>query len=48
MTDVTDLDTTAAEVTDFDVQSAMTNMQNLKSNLSGVIQELYALDTKER
>lgn len=43
-----ELNTTAAEVTDFDVQSAMTNMQNLKSNLDEVVQELYALDGKER
>jgi hypothetical protein len=35
-------------VTDFDVQSAMTNMQDLKNNLDQVIQELYSLDEKER
>ena len=42
------LDTTAAEVSNFDVQSAMNNTQDLKSNLDGVIQQLYALDEKER
>lgn len=42
------LNTTAAEVTDFDVQSAMNKMQELKTNLDAVIQELYMLDGKER
>lgn len=42
------INTTATTVSDFDVQSAMTNMQNLKKNLDEVIQELYALDSKER
>lgn len=42
------LNTTAAEVTDFDVQSAMSKMQDLKTNLDEVIQELYILDGKER
>lgn len=46
--DSTNLDTAATEVSDFDVQSAMNNMQDLKSNLDQVIQELYALDAKER
>ncbi|MEI6774745.1 MAG: hypothetical protein WCL18_08460 [bacterium] len=41
-------DTTAAEVSDFDVQSAMNNMQELKTNLDEVIKQLYALDGKER
>ncbi len=43
-----ELNTTAAEVADFDVESAMTNMQDLKSNLDQVVQELYTLDEKER
>lgn len=43
-----ELNTTAAEVTDFDVTSAMSNMQSLKTNLDQVIQQLYALDAKER
>jgi hypothetical protein len=45
---MTDLDTTANEVASFDVQSAMTDTQDLKSNLDEVIQQLYALDAKER
>lgn len=43
-----EINTTAAEVTDFDIESAMKNMQSLKANLDSVIQELYTLDTKER
>ena len=43
-----DLNLTAAEVSDFDVQNAMANMQDLKSNLDGVIKELYVLDEQER
>ena len=43
-----ELNTTAAAVTDFDVQSATENMQDLKANLDGVVKELYALDAKER
>ena len=43
-----ELNTTAAAVTDFDVQSATKNMQNLKTNLDEVVKELYALDAKER
>lgn len=39
---------TAAELTDFDVQSAMQDMQSLKKNLDAVIEELYVLDGKER
>ena len=35
-------------MTDFDVQSATENMQNLKTNLDEVVKELYALDAKER
>jgi len=35
-------------VTDFDVQSATNNMQELKANLDQVVQELYSLDSKER
>ncbi|MEI6119421.1 MAG: hypothetical protein WCP92_09900 [bacterium] len=35
-------------MTDFDVQSATENMQDLKANLDGVVKELYALDAKER
>lgn len=40
--------TSAADVTDFDVQSATNNMQELKANLDQVVQELYSLDSKER
>ncbi len=42
------INTTTTEVNDFDVQSAMDKMQNLKENLDEVIQELYILDGKER
>ncbi|HBB04792.1 TPA: hypothetical protein DCZ39_08075 [Patescibacteria group bacterium] len=42
------LNTTAAEVADFDVQSATSNMQDLKSNLDEVVSQLYSLDEKER
>ncbi len=40
--------TTTTEVDSFDVESAMTNMENLKSNLDEVVKELYSLDEKER
>ena len=40
--------TLTTDVSSFDVQSAMTNMQELKTNLDDVIQQLYALDEKER
>ncbi|MCX6825354.1 MAG: peptidoglycan DD-metalloendopeptidase family protein [candidate division SR1 bacterium] len=43
-----ELDTSAAEATNFDVQIATNNMQDLKNNLDGVIQQLYTLDEKER
>ncbi len=43
-----DITTTAADVADFDVKSAMTNIQDLKKNLDQVIQQLYDLDAKER
>lgn len=36
------------ELGDFDVQSAMNKMQNLKKNLDEVIEELYVLDGRER
>ncbi len=39
---------TTAEVSDFDVESAMNDMESLKANLDDVIQKLYALDEKER
>lgn len=42
------LNTTSNEVASFDVQNATNNIQDLKSNLDQVIQELYNLDTKER
>lgn len=42
------LNTTAAEVADFDVQNATSNMQDLKNNLDEVINQLYSLDEKER
>jgi len=35
-------------VSNFDVQSATNNMQDLKANLDQVVQELYSLDAKER
>lgn len=41
-------DTTATEVSDFDVQNAMSNMDNLKKNLDEVTKQLYILDEKER
>jgi hypothetical protein len=40
--------TTAADVSDFDVQNATNDMQSLKRNLDQVVQELYSLDAKER
>jgi len=43
-----DYTTTTVDVTDFDVKNAMTSMEDLKNNLDGVIEELYALDAKER
>jgi hypothetical protein len=43
-----DYTTTTVDVTDFDVNNAMTDMEDLKNNLDNVIQELYALDAKER
>lgn len=43
-----DISNISAEVGDFDVKTAMTNVQNLKSNLDELIQELYALDEQER
>ena len=43
-----ELTTSTAEVSSFDVQSAMSNMEDLKKNLDEVVQELYALDEKER
>ncbi len=43
-----DYTTTTVDVTDFDVNNAMTNMEDLKNNLDEVIKELYALDAKER
>ena len=43
-----DLSTSTAEVSSFDVQSAMTEMKDLKTNLDEVVKELYALDEKER
>lgn len=36
------------QVDAFDVQNATNNMQNLKINLDQVVEELYALDAKER
>ena len=41
-------DTTAVDVSNFDVQSATNNMQDLKANLDQVVQQLYSLDAKER
>jgi len=38
----------STEVGDFDVKTAMTNVQNLKNNLDDLIKELYALDEQER
>lgn len=43
-----DVATTTIDVSDFDVKSAITNMDDLKKNLDDVIQELYTLDEKER
>ena len=41
-------DATTVDVSNFDVQSATNNMQDLKANLDQVVQELYSLDAKER
>ena len=41
-------DTTTVDVSNFDVQSATNNMQDLKANLDQVVQQLYSLDAKER
>lgn len=43
-----ELNTATAEVSDFDVKSAMNNMEELKTNLDEVVQQLYSLDEKER
>lgn len=41
-------DTISADVADFDVKTAMNEMQTLKSNLDEVVKQLYALDEQER
>lgn len=43
-----ELNTATAEVSDFDIKSAMSNMEELKTNLDEVVQQLYSLDEKER
>jgi chromosome segregation ATPase len=43
-----ELTANTTEVSNFDVQSAMNNMEDLKKNLDEVVKELYALDEKER
>ena len=41
-------DTSTTLSSDFDIQNATTNMQNLKTDLDKVVEQLYALDAKER
>ncbi|MEI7919505.1 MAG: hypothetical protein WCH65_04855 [bacterium] len=43
-----EISTSVNEVSDFDVESAMSNMQELKQNLDQVTKQLYILDEKER
>jgi len=43
-----ELSNISTELADFDVKTAMTNVQELKANLNEVIQELYSLDEQER
>lgn len=43
-----DANSSVSEIADFDVQTALSDMQELKTNLDEVIQQLYALDEQER
>jgi len=39
---------TSTDINDFDVQNAMTKVQNLKGNIDELIKKLYSLDEQER
>lgn len=43
-----DISSASTDLADFDINTAMTDVQELKTDLDDVIQQLYSLDEQER